>query len=89
MRCHPALLQTLEQQRMIDNHDPALFEGEADPPAPIDQFDELLEGVLPGTAGFLERDGGTGTERERYMLDILPEGDDDDQELQAMDLPTE
>ncbi|BDA49927.1 hypothetical protein COCOBI_15-0550 [Coccomyxa sp. Obi] len=64
-----------ELQEKIDNHDPSLFEGEADPPEEPDFIDSLLEGVLPGTAGYV---GGAAAERDSYMLDILPEGDEDE-----------
>jgi hypothetical protein len=57
-------MQSAELQEKIDNFDPSLFEGEADPPPQPNVIDQLLDGVLPGTAG--------------YMMDILPEGPEDD-----------
>lgn len=70
-------LQTQELQDKIDNHDPSLFEGEADPPEEPDVIESLLEGVLPGTAGYV---AGAAAQRDSYMMDILPEGDEDGDE---------
>ena len=73
--CCGSVLQTEELQDKIDNHDPSLFEGEADAPEEPDMIESLLEGVLPGTAGYV---GGAAAERDSYMMDILPEGDEDE-----------
>ena len=59
--------------------DPELFLGEPDAPAEPDAIDGLLEGALPGTAGFQE---DTGAQVD-FMRDILPEGDDDALEGEA------
>jgi hypothetical protein len=67
-------MQSAELQEKIDNFDPSLFEGEADPPPQPNVIDQLLDGVLPGTAGFV--DGGAA--QRDYMMDILPEGPEDD-----------
>ena len=48
--------------------------GEPDAPAEPDAIDGLLDGALPGTAGFQE---DTGAQVD-FMRDILPEGDEDD-----------
>ncbi|CAL8465543.1 g5079 [Coccomyxa elongata] len=68
---------TQELQDKIDNHDPSLFEGEVDPPEEPDVIESLLEGVLPGTAGYV---AGAAAQRDSYMMDILPEGDGDEDE---------
>ncbi len=67
-------MQSAELQDKIDNFDPSLFEGEPDAPAEPDVIDQLLDGVLPGTAGYV--DGGPA--QRDYMMDILPEGPDDE-----------
>lgn len=77
LSCCNCVLQTQELQDKIDNHDPSLFEGEHDPPEEPDVIDSLLEGVLPGTAGYV---GGAGAERDSYMMDILPEENEEDKE---------
>lgn len=69
--------QSPELQSKIDNYDPSLFEGEPDAPAEPDILDSLLDGVLPGTDGFFEGAAG-GAAQQSYMLDILPEGPDDE-----------
>ena len=72
------LLQSEELQDRIDNMDPELFLGEPDAPAEPDAIDGLLDGALPGTAGFQE---DTGAQVD-FMRDIMPEGNDDDAELE-------
>ena len=67
------LLQTEELQGKIDAMDPELFVGQPDEPDEPDAIDTLLEGSLPGTAGFLE---DTDMQVD-FMRDILPEGTDD------------
>ena len=53
--------------------------GEPDAPAEPDAIDGLLDGALPGTAGFQE-----DTEAQLdFIRDILPEGDDDAPEPEA------
>jgi hypothetical protein len=68
------VMQTEELQDKIDRMDPELFVGEPDGPAEPDLIDGLLEGTLPGTAGF---QGDTSIQMD-FMRDILPEGGDDD-----------
>ena len=58
--------------------DPELFLGAPDAPAEPDAIDGLLDGALPGTAGFQE---STGAQVD-FMRDILPEGDDGDDALE-------
>ena len=73
------LLQSEELQDRIDSMDPELFVGEPDAPAEPDAIDGLLDGALPGTAGFKE-----DTEAQvDFIRDILPEGDDDALEPEA------
>ena len=67
-------VQSEELQDKIDRMDPELFVGESDGPAEPDLIDGLLEGALPGTAGF---QGDTSMQMD-FMRDILPEGEDDD-----------
>lgn len=67
-------VQSEELQDKIDHMDPELFVGESDGPAEPDLIDGLLEGALPGTAGF---QGDTSMQMD-FMRDILPEGEDDD-----------
>ena len=67
--------QSEELQERIDNFDPSLFEGEPDPPEPPGVIDTLLEGVLPGTDGYM---GGRGEGMQpEFVADILPPGGDE------------
>lgn len=66
------LPQSEELQDRIDNMDPELFVGEPDAPAEPDAIDGLLDGALPGTAGFQENTDA----QVDFIRDILPEGDD-------------
>lgn len=72
-------MQSEELQAKIDMMAPELFVGDPDPPALPDTIDGLLEGTLPGTAGFKE---DTGLQVD-FMRDILPEGNDDILDSQA------
>ena len=72
--------QSEELQEKIDRFDPSLFEGEPDPPAAPSVIDSLLEGVLPGTPGYLGSGGAGGALQQDYVSDILPEAGPDEEE---------
>lgn len=73
--CYLLDAQSEELQQRIDEFDPSLFEGEPDPPEAPGVIDALLEGVLPGTEGYMGG-RGEGTQQD-FVTDILPPGEDD------------
>ena len=55
--------------------------GEPDPPESTGVIDTLLEGVLPGTAGYSgSTSASTAALQQDYVADILPEAGPDEDE---------